>query len=117
MIQLKRIYEPASEADGYRILVERLWPRGMTKETARLDLWLKEVAPSPELRKWFAHDPAKWTEFIERYRLELDQNRVVVDELKRITEQHDVVTFVYAASDTERNSARLLKDYIEESAS
>ena len=116
-IRLKRAYTDPSPDDGYRILVERLWPRGLTKARLAIDLWLKEIAPSPELRKWFAHDPAKWTEFIERYRLELDQNRVVVDELKRITEQHDVVTFVYAASDTERNSARLLKDYIEESPS
>ena len=113
-IRLKRAYTEPSSDDGYRILVERLWPRGLTKARLAIDLWLKEVAPSPELRKWFAHDPAKWAEFIRRYRLELDENREAVDELKRILKQQDVVTFVYAASDTEHNSARLLKDYLED---
>lgn len=114
-IQLKRAYADPSPGDGLRILVERLWPRGLTKARAAIDLWLKEVAPSPELRKWYAHDLAKWAEFTRRYRLELDENREAVDELKRILEQHRVVTFVYAASDTEHNSARLLKDYLEAS--
>jgi len=74
-IQLKRIYEPYSKEDGYRILVDRLWPRGFTKEKAALDLWLKEIAPSTELRKWFGHDPEKWKEFQKKYRIELKQNK------------------------------------------
>src|SRR5512139_1785200 len=97
-IRLKRAYSEPSPDDGYRILVERLWPRGLTKERLAIELWLKEVAPSPELRKWFAHDPAKWTEFVERYRLELDGNRPSVDKLRQILISHDLVTFVYAAS-------------------
>ena len=111
MIKLKRVYEPPSEDDGIRILVERLWPRGISKEKATVDEWLKEIAPSQELRKWFQHDPAKWEEFQERYRKELDQNQELVSELKRKI-KGKTVSFVYAASDEERNSALLLKNYL-----
>ena len=113
MIALKRIYEPAEDADDFRILVERLWPRGTKKENARVALWLKEISPSPELRKWYAHEPEKWPEFQRRYRAELEANPAVV-ELRQILRQHPQVTFVYAARDEERNSARLLKEYMEE---
>ena len=81
-IQLKRVYEAPSKSDGTRILVDRLWPRGLTKERAHVDLWLKEVAPSTELRKWFAHDPAKWSEFKKRYHAELDANPAAIAELR-----------------------------------
>lgn len=111
MIKLKRVYEPPSEDDGIRILVERLWPRGISKEKAKVDEWLKEIAPSQELRKWFQHDPAKWNEFQERYRKELDQNQELVSDLKQKIKRK-TVTFVYAASDEERNSALLLKNYL-----
>lgn len=111
MIKLKRVYEPPSEDDGIRILVERLWPRGISQEKAKVDEWLKEIAPSQELRKWFQHDPAKWNEFQERYRKELDQNRELVSDLKQKIKRKKV-TFVYAASDQERNSALLLKNYL-----
>ncbi|HQR34483.1 MAG TPA: DUF488 domain-containing protein [Blastocatellia bacterium] len=111
MIKLKRVYEPPSADDGIRILVERLWPRGISKEKARVDEWLKEIAPSQELRKWFQHDPAKWEEFQERYRKELDQNQELVNNLKRKA-KGKTVTFIYAASDEERNSAMLLKNYL-----
>ena len=111
MIKLKRVYEPPSEDDGIRILVERLWPRGISKEKAKVDEWLKEIAPSQELRKWFQHDPAKWNEFQERYRKELDQNQELVSDLKQKIKRK-TVTFVYAASDEERNSALFLKNYL-----
>ena len=113
MIRLKRAYDPVSPDDGYRILVERLWPRGLTKEKAALDLWLKEIAPSPELRKWFSHDPEKWEEFTRRYRAELDHNLEAVVQLRQILEKENNVTFVYAAHDTQHNSAMLLKKYLE----
>jgi uncharacterized protein YeaO (DUF488 family) len=114
-IHLKRAYDQVSPDDGYRILVERLWPRGLTKEKADVDLWLKEIAPSPELRKWFGHDPQKWQEFSRRYRAELEENTEAVSQLRQILKQEDKVTFVYAARDTQHNSALLLKDYLEKS--
>jgi len=112
MIKLKRVYEPAEPADGYRVLVERLWPRGISKQRAALDAWLKDAAPSPELRAWFGHDPEKWDEFCERYRSELGENPEAVDTLKRIIADRDVA-FIYAASDNEHNSAVVLRDYLE----
>jgi len=112
MIQLKRVYEPAVKEDGFRILVERLWPRGMSKQRAGVDLWLKEIAPSPELRSWYAHDVEKWAEFQKRYRAELREN-LAVKELKSILGEHKVVTFVYAAHDEEHNSALVLKEFLE----
>ena len=111
-ILLKRVYEPPSPDDGTRILVERLWPRGVSKEAAAIDLWLKEVAPSPELRKWYAHDPDRWEEFHRRYRAELDDQGEVLDDLRRRLEQ-GTVTFVFAARDEEHNSAVALKQYLE----
>ena len=113
MIQLKRAYEEPSSRDGQRILVERLWPRGASKEKAAIDQWLKELAPSTELRKWFHHDLENWAEFRERYRAELDQKaELLVPLMQRIAA--GVVTFVYAASDEEHNSALVLKEYLEE---
>ncbi len=110
-IHLKRAYEPAQSSDGKRILVERLWPRGITKEEAGLDAWAKDVSPSPELRKWYAHDPEKWPEFQKRYRAELEANGEAVEELRK-TIGRGPVTFVYAAKDEERNSAALLREYL-----
>ncbi len=115
MIHLKRAYESASPADGKRILVERLWPRGVSKEKAAIDLWIKEIAPSPELRKWYSHDPAKWEEFRRRYTDELKHNPQAVDQLRQELLKHKVVTFVYAAKDELRNSALVLKEYLEKS--
>jgi uncharacterized protein YeaO (DUF488 family) len=110
-IRLKRAYQSPEPGDGRRILVERLWPRGLTKEAAALDAWVKDVAPSPELRKWFAHDPDKWPEFQRRYRAELEANPEGLAQL-RATMGAGPVTFVYAAKDEERNSARLLQEYV-----
>jgi len=110
-IQLKRAYDPASESDGCRILVDRVWPRGIRKESAQIDLWLKEVAPSTALRKWFGHDPSKWEEFKERYFVELDEHTPVVEELiERAKDCH--VTLVYSARDAEHNNAVALREYL-----
>jgi uncharacterized protein YeaO (DUF488 family) len=113
VIQLKRAYEKPSRQDGLRILVERLWPRGVKKNALAVDLWLKGVAPSAELRKWFNHDPEKWTEFQKRYRAELKQNGDLLALLKHRTSE-GTVTFVYAASDETHNSALVLKMYLEQ---
>jgi uncharacterized protein YeaO (DUF488 family) len=114
MIKLKRAYEKPSTRDGEGILVERLRPRGMTKQAAKVDLWLKEIAPSAELRKWFAHDTEKWDEFCKRYRSELKAKTEMIDLLKKKAKKA-TVTFVYAARDSEHNSALLLKEFIEKS--
>ncbi|MCF8706686.1 DUF488 domain-containing protein [Sphingobium sp. TKS] len=110
-IRIKRIYEPAHKDDGARVLVDRLWPRGVDKERAALTLWLKEIAPSPELRKWFGHDPARWSEFSRRYRDELAQNDSAVARLAPLS-ANGPVTLLYAARDTEHNHARVLADYL-----
>ncbi len=112
MIQLKRVYEKPSRSDGLRILVDRLWPRGLTKERASVTLWLKDVAPSTDLRKWFGHDPAKWTEFEKRYRTELREKHDAIKLLKEKCKEH-TVTLVYAARDEEHNEARILKRILE----
>ena len=112
MIKLKRAYEAASPDDGLRILVERLWPRGVTKQKARIDLWLKDLAPSTELRKWYSHDPVKWPAFRKRYRAELKRQGDVLALLKYVT-RGKTVTFIYAASDEDRNRAVVLKEFLE----
>jgi uncharacterized protein YeaO (DUF488 family) len=112
MIKLKRAYDAASKDDGLRILVERLWPRGVSKQKAKIDLWLKNLAPSTELRKWYGHDPARWPQFRKRYWAELKNLGDVLALLKYVT-QEKTVTFVYAASDEERNSAVALKEFLE----
>ncbi len=108
-IRIKRVYEQPSHEDGKRILVDRLWPRGLSKEKASVDLWLKDIAPSTELRKWFAHDPSKWDEFKQRYISELKDNseavQVLKDELKK-----GQVTLVYGAKDEEHNDALVLQE-------
>jgi uncharacterized protein YeaO (DUF488 family) len=106
-IKLKRVYEQPDTKDGERVLVDRLWPRGLTKEKARVDLWLKEIAPSTELRRWFGHDPAKWTEFKRRYRAELKGNKAQVARLKDEMEKGSV-TLLYGARDEEHNEAVVL---------
>jgi uncharacterized protein YeaO (DUF488 family) len=112
MIRIKRAYEAPSRDDGLRVLVERLWPRGLTKARAALDLWLKDLAPSPELRKWFGHDPAKWKRFEQRYWKELHTRSEVVELLRRRMNR-GTVTLVYAAHDQEHNGALALKAFLE----
>ena len=111
MFQIKRIYEPAEPSDGQRVLVDRLWPRGISKEKAHLDEWLKEIAPSSALRQWFQHDPAKWIEFQQRYRQELDQKPALIKELaKKAT--IETVTLLYAAADPEHAHVLVLKELL-----
>jgi uncharacterized protein YeaO (DUF488 family) len=110
-IKIKRIYDPAAEDDGRRILVDRLWPRGIKKDDAAIDEWLKDIAPSNELRKWFSHDPSKWTEFKERYIEELKQKRDMVERL-RMDADKGGITLVFAAKDTEHNNAAVLMELI-----
>lgn len=112
MIRLKRAYEKPARTDGQRILVERLWPRGVSKEDAALDLWLKDVAPSPALRKWFGHDPARWEQFERRYWKELEDRPEEVG-LLRSKARRGRVTLIYAAHDEEHNGALALKRYLE----
>lgn len=112
MIQLKRVYEEPSRDDGLRILVDRLWPRGLTKARAAVDVWLKDVAPSTELRKWFGHDPAKWKQFQVRYRKELRDKKSALELLEQKTEEN-TVTLVYGARDEEHNEALILKRILE----
>ena len=113
--KLKRVYEPASRADGFRILVDRVWPRGVSKDEAALGLWLKEVAPSTELRKWFGHKPERWKSFAEKYRAELDRNADAVDRLLEQTREHATITLLFGAKDEAHNQAVVLRDYLRES--
>lgn len=111
-VAIKRAYEPAAAADGCRVLVDRLWPRGVSKQEARIHLWLKSIAPSPELRTWFGHDPAKWSEFVRRYRRELTANTPAVDELKHAIAQKKTITLIYGARDERHNHAVALKQIL-----
>jgi uncharacterized protein YeaO (DUF488 family) len=112
MYRIKRIYEPVAKTDGYRVLVERLWPRGVTKAEAALHEWLKDVAPSPDLRRWYGHDLARWEEFTERYRAELAEKRDILDQLRALR-RRGPVTLVFAAKDEQHSSAAVLKDVLE----
>jgi len=111
-IILKRIYEKSSRSDGTRVLVDRLWPRGVSKVEAKLDVWLKDIAPSTDLRKWFAHDPKKWSEFKKKYKAELRANKAVVTELKQLAKKK-TLTLLYGAKDEVHNEAVVIKEFIE----
>ena len=110
-IRLKRVYDKPAKSDGHRVLVDRLWPRGLTKQKAHVDEWLKEIAPSAKLRKWFAHDPDKWEQFKKRYAAELDDQREHVKQLGRAARKR-TVTLLFGAKDTEHNDAVALKEYL-----
>jgi len=112
VIKVKRIYEPLQSSDGFRILVDRVWPRGVSKERAKIALWLKEIGPSTELRKWFGHDPKRWPEFRKRYRQELRVKSEVVARIKQLEKEHGVVTLVFSARDEEHNQAVVLCDFL-----
>jgi uncharacterized protein YeaO (DUF488 family) len=112
MLKLKRVYENADSGDGFRILVDRLWPRGVTKAAARIDLWFKDIAPSPALRTWFGHDPARWDEFRSRYFAELQKRPDDTARLSALVRKQPV-TFVYAAKDPEHTHALALKEFVE----
>ena len=111
-IRLKRAYDPPARADGRRVLVDRVWPRGLSKERLRLDSWLKEAAPSTSLRKWFDHDPAKWDEFTTRYFRELDSRPDVIADLRELCRE-GTVTLLFGARETRYNNAVALKTYLE----
>ena len=112
MIKLKRVYDPSDKRDGFRVLVDRLWPRGLKKEDANIDLWMREVAPSSGLRKWFDHDPEHWEEFCHRYAAELDERKDEIIFLRRKGEI-GTLTLVYSARETKHNNAVALKRYLE----
>lgn len=113
-IVLKRAYEPAADTDGKRVLIDRLWPRGVTKDEAHIDLWVKDLAPSTELRKWFGHDPDKWVEFQKSYRAELEGNEGLPE--IRALSRKGTVTLVYGAKDEQHTHALVLKDVLERGA-
>ena len=113
MIKIKRVYDPREPGDGKRFLVDRLWPRGVSKVSLELEGWVKNAAPSHDLRRWFAHDPQKWDEFRNRYFAELDAERQVLAPITEAAAQGDV-TLLYSARETKNNNAAALRDYIEE---
>ena len=112
MIKIERIYEPSQYPESFRVLVDRLWPRGVSKERAAVDLWLKEIAPSDGLRTWYQHEPAKWNEFKSRYFAELDENSEWVDQLRQVVAEHAEVTFLYSSKERELNNAYALLEYL-----
>ena len=110
-LQIKRIYEPSSPTDGYRIMVDRIWPRGIKKETASIAQWLKDVAPSTALRKWFNHEPEKWKAFTKKYAAEL-KNSAAYEELKTLVHKHKKTTLLYSAKDELHNQAIALQQFL-----
>lgn len=112
MLKIKRIYGDYDTGDGFRILVDRLWPRGVSKKEAQIDLWLKDIAPSNELRTWFNHDPQKWEEFKKKYKIELQKKPEVLEQVKKIVSEHKRVTFLYAAKDEAHNNAVALHNFL-----
>jgi uncharacterized protein YeaO (DUF488 family) len=108
MILLKRVYDKPEAKDGYRVLVDRLWPRGLTKVRAKADLWLKEIAPSDALRKWFGHEPQKWPEFEKRYRAELAKKNDLLAQIARLEKEHGTVTLLYGRNDAIQNQAVII---------
>jgi uncharacterized protein YeaO (DUF488 family) len=111
-VRTKRIYETPEPEDGIRVLVDRLWPRGVSKEDAALDRWSKDIAPSNELRRWFNHDPEKWAEFKDRYKNELAHQQDIIDELRELADE-ETVTLLYAAKDEDHNNAIILQEVLE----
>lgn len=112
MIKIKRVYEEVGKNDGFRVLVDRLWPRGLSKGSGAIDLWCKEVAPTTELRKWFGHDPKKWAGFRKKYLAELEDNKEAFNELKAIIKRERTVTLLYGAKDEKYNQAVVLQEVL-----
>jgi len=112
MIRIKRIYEPPAKDDGFRILVDRLWPRGLSKDKAKVDLWLKEISPSNELRKWYGHEPGKWAEFKRRYLEEIKGKKPEFD-LLRQKAKSGTITFLFSSKEEKLNNAAALKEFVE----
>ena len=116
MFRIKRIYETPGEDDGYRILIDRLWPRGFTKERAKVDLWLKEIAPSTELRKWYHHTPERWNEFKSRYQTELTDKRDLILQIEHLEKVHGNITLLFAAKEMEQSQAAVLLNLLNETS-
>jgi len=114
MVRVKRVYEKAQAADGFRVLVDRLWPRGMKKEQAKIDLWMKDVAPSDSLRKSFHHEVMKWPDFEKKYKSELNKKREQLAELKKLEKEHGTITLLFGAKDEEHNQAVILAGKLKE---
>ena len=112
MITTKRVYEKPSKQDGFRVLVDRLWPRGLTKEKAHVDLWMKEIAPSDELRKWFHHEERNWSEFVKRYKAELAKKKELLSELKKVESDQGTVTLLFGSKDEKQNQAVVLAELL-----
>ena len=112
MIQTKRVYEKPAKEDGFRILVDRLWPRGLTKEKAHVDSWMKEIAPSDELRKWFYREERNWSEFVKRYKTELAKKEELLSEPKRLENEHGTVTLLFGSKDEKQNQAVALAEIL-----
>jgi uncharacterized protein YeaO (DUF488 family) len=108
MIQAKRVYEKPAKGDGFRVLVDRLWPRGLTKEKAKVDFWMKEIAPSDELRKWFHHEDENWGEFEKKYKAELAKKKELLSELRALEGKHGILTLLYGSKDEKQNQAVVL---------
>jgi uncharacterized protein YeaO (DUF488 family) len=111
-IKVKRVYDEWSPDDGYRVLVDRLWPRGLSQEAAHIDLWMRDIAPTTELRKWYGHQPEKWPEFQERYRRELTERGQLLDLLRDVERHRKTLTLLFAARDEERNQAQVLAEVL-----
>ncbi|MDE1812797.1 MAG: DUF488 family protein [Thaumarchaeota archaeon] len=112
MIKIKRIYENHSSDDGFRILIDRLWPRGVSKTNAHVDLWFKEIAPTDHLRKWFSHDPKKWESFKKKYIEELKDNKSLLDKIKDLQKEHKTITLIFSAKDEQHNNAIVLGEVL-----
>ena len=112
MIRVTRVYQTPGKNDGWRVLVDRLWPRGLKKKVARVDEWMKEIAPSNELRKWFGHKPERWPEFQKRYRAELTKKKELLEKLRQLEKKHGMVTLLFGARDEERNQAVVVRDVL-----
>jgi len=113
MFKVKRIYDAPDPSDGYRVLVDRIWPRGVSKEKARIDLWMNQIAPSDALRRWFGHDPERWEEFRKRYSEELQKETALANQLKQLEKQHGTVTLVFSARDEHHNQAIALRVFLQ----
>jgi uncharacterized protein YeaO (DUF488 family) len=110
MVRLRRVYEPAAKDDGYRVLVDRLWPRGMKKEAAKIDLWMKDIAPSDALRKAFHHDAMNWPDFQKKYQVELKSKKEWLAQLKKLEEEHGTLTLLFGTRDSEHNHAAIIAE-------
>jgi uncharacterized protein YeaO (DUF488 family) len=113
MIKIRRIYDPEENGERYKVLIDRLWPRGISKDNAKWDEWIKDVSPSNELRKWFSHDPSKWKQFKKLYEKELILNQVFLAKLKQLEMKYGILTLLYSARDKEYNNARVLKEFLD----